>query len=92
MAQTRIKALGTCWILLGSYSLRGANTICSFLDPIGSCPDPTYLDGSLVPNDYFLGSPVLQYILLNKSTGGAKDNPSELEKKLGAHPGTFLEF
>ena len=47
-------ALGTCWNLRGTYSLRGENTICSFWEPTRTCPEPTYLEGSLTPNDYFL--------------------------------------
>ena len=89
MVQTRILAFGTCWNLLGTYSLRGANPICSFWEPIGTCPEPTYFERGVTPNDYFLWSPVLQYILLNQSTGGPQDSPNEPKKELGPHPDTF---
>ena len=44
-------------------------------EPVGTLPEPADLQGSLVRNRYFTWAPVLQYILLNKSTGGPQDTP-----------------
>ena len=37
VAQSRFKNFGTCWGLLGTYSLHGTNETRSFSEPTGTC-------------------------------------------------------
>ena len=58
---------------------------CILKEPTGTLPEPWYFEGSLIRNHYFPCSPVLQYILLNKSTG---DPPQKTPNTHPTQPGS----
>ena len=65
-------------------------------EPVGTWPEPVDLQGSLLRNHHFAWVPVLQYILLNKSTGAPCRRPLCLRAPPAedrcASEATLLEF
>ena len=64
VVQTGVVAFGTYWNLFGTYQIcvPGASQTpfprnSSFSEPVGTLPEPTYFEGSLLPNSHFPNRP-----------------------------------
>ena len=59
---------------------------CILTEPVRTLQEPIYFKGSFIRNHYFPCPPVLQFILLNKSTG---DPPKRPPTQPGSSTSTF---